>query len=137
MRKFIILLFILGLTAASFGFYFYNKPRSGVSGLKPVEITDAKALFENYSADENASNTKYLGKVVEVYGIVKSVEKDKRGTMNVLLSVGDELSSVNCQFEKSDEMPEVEKGNSVLIKGICSGLLMDVVMVDCEMIKKN
>ena len=111
MRKVIILLAIIGMTAASFGFYYYIKPRSGVSGLKPVEIADAKTLFENYNLDENGSNTKYLGKVVEVYGIVKAVEQDKRGSMNVLINVGDEMGSVNCQFEKQDEMPEIGRAH--------------------------
>ena len=137
MKKIILLLAIIAIAAASFGFYYYNKPRSGVSGVSPAYITDAKALFEEYTLDENAANAKYLGKALEVYGMVKSVETDDRGSMNVMINTGNEMGTVNCQFEKQDEMPVIAKGNAVLVKGFCSGLLMDVVLVDCELITEK
>jgi hypothetical protein len=137
MKKIFVLILILAIGAASFGFYYYNKPRNGVSGMNPVEIADAKVLFEEYTANEEAANTKYLGKVVEVFGIVKSVETDNRGTMSVTIDSGSEMGAVSCQFEKLDEMPDLKKGSSVLIKGICSGMLLDVVLVDCEIVSKK
>lgn len=137
MKKFLVLIAILIIGAGAFGFYYYNKPRSGVSGVTPVAMMDAKDLYAEYSTDETASNAKYLGKAVEVFGIVKSVETDNRGTMSVMLNTGNEMGSVNCQFEKQDEMPHIKNGSSVMIKGFCSGLLMDVVFVDCELEKEN
>ena len=135
MKKIIVLIMILAVGAASFGFYYYNKPRTGVVGLKPAHSLTASALFDSYAADENASNAKYLGKVIEVSGTITSVETDDRGTMNITLDAGNEMSAVNCQIEKQDNMPDVSKGNAVVIKGICSGLLLDVVLVDCEIVK--
>lgn len=137
MKKIIALIIILTVGAGAFGFYYYNKPRSGVSGINPVAIEDAKILFEEYNADETSANAKYLGKVVEVFGIVTSVDTDDRGTMNVMLDSGNEMGAVNCQFEKRDEMPVLKKGNSVLIKGFCSGLLLDIVFVDCEIVSEK
>lgn len=137
MKKIFVLMLILAIGAASFGFYYYNKPRTGVSGLDAVAIVDAKVLFEEYNNNEEASNTKYLGKVIEVSGIVKAVETDDRGTMSVVIDSGNEMGSVNCQFEKRDEMPDMDKGSSVRIKGFCSGLLMDVVIVDCEIVSEK
>jgi hypothetical protein len=134
MKKIIILLTILGIGAASFGFYYYNKPRTGVSGLKADHIIEAPELFEEYTADENGANAKYLGKVVEVTGVVKSIDTDDRGTMNVMIDAGNEMGSVNCQFEKQEKMPQAISGQQVRIKGLCSGLLMDVVLVDCEIV---
>ncbi len=137
MKKIIIILCILGIGAASFGFYYYHLPRKGVSGLNPVEIADAKVLFDEFMADEGAANKKYLGKVIEVFGIVQSVNTDDRGSMNVMIDSENDMGSVNCQFEKQSKMPEIKTGNSVLIKGICSGILMDVVLVDCEVVTKK
>ena len=137
MKKLIVLILIMIGTAGAFGIYFYNKPRSGVSGMKPVAIEDARLLFNEYNTDENAANAKYLGKAIEVFGIVRSVETEEKGKMNIMIETGNEMGAINCQFEKQEEMPEVKKGSSVLIKGFCSGLLMDVVMVDCDMVSKK
>ena len=137
MKKLIVLILIMIGTAGAFGIYFYNKPRNGVSGMKPVAIEDARLLFTEYNTDENAANAKYLGKAIEVFGIVRSVETEEKGKMNIMIETGNEMGAINCQFEKQDEMPEVKKGSSVLIKGFCSGLLMDVVMVDCEMVSQK
>ena len=134
MKKIIILLTILGIGAASFGFYYYHKPRTGVAGLKADYVKEAAVLFEEYSTDENAANAKYLGKVIEVTGTVKSTDTDDRGTMNLIIDAGNEMGSVNCQFEKQDRMPELVKGQHVRVKGLCSGLLLDVVLVDCEIV---
>jgi hypothetical protein len=135
MKKIILLITILAIAAAALGYYYYTKPRAGVSGMKPEFAFNAAALYETYAADENAANAKYLGRVLEVSGIVKALETDDRGTMNVSLESGDEMGAVSCQFEKKDQMPELKAGDAVVLKGICSGLLMDVVLVDCEIIK--
>jgi hypothetical protein len=134
MKKIILLLAILAIGAASFGFYYYNKPRTGVSGLQADQVTEAKMLFEEYSLDENAANAKFLGKVVEVSGNVKSTSTDDRGTLNVVIDAGNELGAVNCQFEKQENLPGLDAGSHVTVKGLCSGLLLDVVLVDCEIV---
>jgi hypothetical protein len=134
MKKTIVIILILGIVGAAFGFYFYNKPRAGVDGLTAEYTTDAASLFAEYNADENSANAKYLGKPIEVTGKVKSFGTDDRGTMNIMIDAGNEMGSVNCQFEKRDQMPAPVEGKEVMIKGFCSGLLIDVVMVDCQMI---
>src|SRR6478609_5849506 len=135
MKKVILLLVILAVTAAAFGFYYYNKPRSGVSGITPAYVVKAASLFEEFSSDENAANAKYLGKVIEVDGTVKSAEAGDNGTMNIMIEAGNEMGAENCQFEKKDVMPDAAPGSAIKVKGFCSGILMDVVLVDCELIQ--
>jgi hypothetical protein len=136
MKKFIIIVLILAAGAGSYGYYLYNKPRTGVSELTAAYSLDAKKIFKEYNADENAANTKFLGKVVEVSGAVRSVDIDDRGTMNIAIETG-EMGAVNCQFEKKDKMPSVVVGNQVNVKGICSGFLLDIVLVDCELVPEK
>jgi len=136
MKKFIIIFLILAAGAGSYGYYLYNKPRAGVSEMTAAYSVDAKNFFTEYNTDENAANRKYLGKVVEVSGKIRSVDVDDRGTMNVAIETG-EMGAVNCQFEKKDKMPSVVAGNLVRVKGICSGFLLDVVLVDCEILTEK
>jgi len=136
MKKLLIIVLILAAGAGSYGYYLYNKPRSGASDMKTAYIVDAKNLFSEFSTDENSANAKYLGKAIEVSGIVRSVDTDDRGTMNVAIET-DEMGAVNCQFEKKDQMPDVTAGKNVSVKGVCSGFLLDVVLVDCEIVKEK
>ena len=126
---------IVAVCAAAFGFYFYNKPRTGVNELKADYTLDAVELLKQYQDDESSANSKYLGKVIEVNGIVKNIAIDDRGTMNVAIDGGNELASINCQFEKKEAPPRLHEGDAIKVKGFCSGLLLDVVMVDCQLIK--
>ena len=136
MKKFLIILLILAAAAGSYGYYLYNKPRSGVSEMTTAFTLDAKGFYSEYNTDENTANTKYLGKVIEVTGKIRSVDTDDRGTINIALETGD-MGAVNCQFEKKDKMPSVVAGNIVRVKGVCSGFLLDVVLVDCEIINEK
>ena len=136
MKKIFIIVLILAVVAGVYAYYLYNKPRSGVSEMTTSYTLDAASLFSEFAADENAANAKYLGKAIEVTGTVRSVDIDDRGTMNVAIETG-EMGAVNCQFEKKEAMPEVADGNKVRVKGICSGFLLDVVMVDCEIMIEN
>ena len=51
----------------------------------------------------------------------------------VILNDGSSISSVICQFEKENvwEVKDLKEGDNITIKGICTGYLMDVVMVRC------
>ena len=130
MKKLLIIVLILVAGAGSYGYYLYTKPRSGAADMKTAYITDAKSLLAEFSTDENSANAKYLGKAIEVSGTIRSIETDDRGTMNVSIETN-EMGAVNCQFEKKDQMPELAAGKSINVKGVCSGYLLDVVLVDC------
>ena len=54
-------------------------------------------------------------------------------TATVFLNDGYSGTSVICQFgrESNEEIKDLKKGDLVTVKGICSGYLMDVVMVRC------
>ena len=136
MKKIIIILLILGAGAGSYGYYLYNKPRAGASDMRTAYVVDAKDFFAEYSSDENAANAKYLGKAVEVTGTIRSIETDDRGTRNIAIETGD-MGAVSCQFEKKDQMPSMTAGSRIRVKGVCSGLLLDVVLVDSEIIIEN
>lgn len=136
MKKIIIIILILAAAAGSYGYYMYKKPRAGAAAMKTAYVIDANSFFSEYTSDENAANTKYLGKAIEVTGTIRSIDTDDRGTMNLAIETGD-MGAVNCQFEKKDQMPSMTAGSRVRVKGVCSGFLLDVVLVDCELIIEN
>ena len=131
-RKILFTIIVIGLGAVAAGAYLFNKPRPSVSDMTPQAIVEAKSLVAEFESDELKSNEKYLGKVIEVTGIVDITSKNEKGEINITLRGGD-LGGVGCQFEKNkmDLLKNITTGNTVTIKGICTGILIDVVLVDC------
>jgi len=127
---------ILLLCGIGYGLYLYNKPHSGVENIAPVVTIAAPALYEQYSANEKDGDKKFLDKVVEINGIVSDVQKTDT-TINILLK-GNGIGGINCSLSIKDNktaLPSV--GATVILKGRCTGFLMDVELVDCIIENKN
>lgn len=126
MKKILAILFCLGLVGALIGLYMFNKPLESVSSMKTNYSINASDLLVAFEENETTANTKYLDKVLEVKGIVDKMESTEEKT-TIYLDAGNPLSSIIFQLEKSDS--ELKKGEEVTLKGICTGYLMDVVLV--------
>ncbi|MGB4845630.1 MAG: hypothetical protein WBP16_14280 [Ferruginibacter sp.] len=110
---------------------------------KPADLTDAKPAFtitaENLSAefenDETSANKKYLGKLVQVNGVIASAVYVQDTLINIVL--GDGLHKVGCQFDKKHAagLQHYQEMNTITVKGICTGYLMDVEMNRCVIVK--
>lgn len=125
-KKIIIALVIIGATGGGVGFYMFNKPLESTMSMKADYSLEPGVLLVAFEEDEAAANTKYLDKVIEVKGQVQKVEKadDK---IAVYLETDNLMSSIIFQME--DVGVQFEKGEEVTLKGICTGYLMDVVLV--------
>jgi hypothetical protein len=137
MKKIIgITALIMILSGVGYGYYLFNKPHQGIADKAPTFKMKAAELVAEYDKDEKAANAKYLGKVVEVRGIISEKVKDAKGTYNVTLQAED-LAGVGCQFDQTlvNDVKSLKEGQEVYIKGICTGVLMDVVLVDCVCVK--
>lgn len=133
MKKLLLLGGLFGvLTAGGIGYYLFNKPHQSIKSVDADFQVPALELVTQFQDNEDASNKKYLGKVIEVNGSVSDIATDEKGVLNITLQ-GSDLAGVTCQFEKANQESalQLKKGQSVSIKGICTGILMDVVLVDC------
>ncbi|MCX6290997.1 MAG: hypothetical protein NT126_04470 [Bacteroidetes bacterium] len=132
MKKFIIIAIIVMGSGVAYAYYLFNKPHQGVSHKEAAYTMESRQLFNEYDQNENSANKKYLGKVVCVYGKVADKGVDSKGAMSLILE-GGEMAGVGCQFDKivMDDIKDVKKGQVIKVKGVCTGMLMDVVLVDC------
>jgi hypothetical protein len=99
-----------------------------------ADITiDAVNLVKQFETNEAEANTKYLDKVLFITGTVESVTEDA-ASINVTLKNPGEISGVICSFDKTlTQADSFVVGQSVSIKGRCTGYLMDVVLNDCAL----
>ena len=129
------LLLLIGIPAAWYGWREYNRTAGPTSELEATETIEAVALLQAYTADENAANARFNGKVLLVSGTVREVKAPENGLVDVVLETGDPLAGVVCQFAQADVPSALTAGAPARIKGISTGLLMDVVLQRCAIVE--
>jgi hypothetical protein len=105
----------------------YNQPHRSAATETAVSL-NARQLAAEYERDETGANKKYLGNAVQVSGTVSDVSVNQQNKPVIVLT-GTDMSGVQCSLLK--EIAGIKKGDSVTIKGFCSGYLTDVVMDRC------
>jgi RecG-like helicase len=141
MKKFKKILFVISIAAfaaAGYGFYLYNKKPADVRTLEANFQLTAAALLADYNKDETAANKKYLDKVIDVKGKVTDIKLEPAtGQATVILDSGDPMAAVTCSFynEEIESVKKITQGSEIVIKGKCTGKLMDVVLNKCSIVK--
>ena len=130
-KRWTILLVTLAIiTALLVGYRIYNKPhRSAAEG--PALVLNAADLAAAYNKNEADANKQYLGKTLELTGVVDAVLENQQHGKTIMLQ-GDAMSGVQCAM--LDSAVTAVKGDSITIRGFCNGFLADVVMDRCILI---
>lgn len=135
--KFILIVILLtGLAGIITGIYFYNLRNKNLLKEKPDFTITAEDLQKEFESDENASTSKFVNKIVEVTGVISSIEKGENNAINVALTTGSSLSSVICTFPGNTDTSGLIAGRTVTLRGECSGFLMDVLLNNCVVISE-
>ena len=128
-----IIIVIAFIAAIAFGVYYYifiyssNNHRQ-VQSETGIVIT-ADSLVAKYQADEKLANSLYLNKAVVVTGNLLSIDKNQEGKTTLVIGRSDSFSNVSITM--SSNLPIAQKvGESITIKGLCTGALSDVVITD-------
>lgn len=134
-------------------YYLFNMPHRDVQSTAIDYRIETTTLVEEYLADAQAANKKYLqaegdSKILAVTGIVESITEDMKLQKVVLLKGANDKAGVRCTFMNTTNANAVglKKGDLVTIKGVIrSGASYDtdlemyenVIMENCDVIKNN
>ncbi|MDX1477174.1 MAG: hypothetical protein R3301_05680 [Saprospiraceae bacterium] len=135
MKRLIRIALVLAAIGVGVGVYMWNKPHRNIAKAKPARTTTAAALVQTYQDDERAANAQYLGEIIQVSGTVRAVETSDDGTSQILLASDDLMASVSCNLQADQDVSGINPGDEVTVKGECTGILMDVVVERCVLIK--
>jgi hypothetical protein len=126
---------LLLICLAAWGLYTVYKPHRNVEGEDAAATLTATSLYNEFAKNESEANKKWTGKVLEVKGIISSVTESGNYISLNLAATAD--GGVNCSVLKKDLPADhtFNKGDSISVKGKCTGFLMDVNMVDCIITK--
>lgn len=131
--KIILAIIVIGsITGAVIFYRTWFTPHRDVKDEAAITVT-AQGIMDAYNADEKKANTLYLDKAIEVSGEVSDVNTTQQGKTVVSLKTADPMGGVRCTMK---ENTDIKPGEAVRIKGICSGFLMDVTLIDCYTVKQ-
>jgi len=130
----IIVAATVAVVGGTFALIEYNRGPQGVSSMEPVGTVKAEELLNAFVADEALATGTYVGEqeqAVQVSGAIGAMEEVGEGKTNVILETGDPLAGIVCEFATKDIPITWRSGATVSVKGICTGILLDVVLVRC------
>lgn len=108
----------------------YNKPHKEVQNSPPDVMITAESLIGAFENNEQEANEKYLDKIIQIEGVVSSINTSN-GNSVITLSASDSMGTVVCTMEPSQNkrVLGIENGTTITLKGICTGFIMDVMLV--------
>lgn len=98
-------------------------------------VVNAAALVDAFEKNEQNGNALYLDKAVEVTGTIEYVKLNQAGKQTVRLQSNDPMAGVMCTLRNKDD--NIQAGTVLTLKGICTGYLSDVIIIDAVVIKNS
>jgi hypothetical protein len=132
----LFLVTFIALSAILAALYFYNLKHTDMAKAKPDFVITASLLQKAFAVDETAASARYINKIVEVTGKIASIKPAENNVLNISLVTEDDLSSVICTFSSIADPTKFVEGTEIIIRGECSGFLMDVLLNNCAVIVK-
>jgi len=125
--KGILLLIVIGGVSA---YLMYNKSHKDLKSSDADAVMTAAELVKLYDSDEVIADAKFLDKTIEIQGTIVEITDS-----GLLIDGEHEMIGVTCEFENMAEISDLKVNESVKVRGICTGKLMDVVLSRCILIK--
>ena len=143
-RAFLIVSLIL-LTGILYVYREYNRGNKVLSEVEPAIKISAHDISSSFAQSDSLSNSKFLGKVIEIEGVVKNIEMPDSNISVIIMSGNNEMSSVRCTMDSSlhSKAISIEIGTAATLKGICTGynadelLGSDVLMNRCVIVNRK
>lgn len=139
LRKFIYLLILAFIGAGIYMYYQYNKPHATLG--EPNMKVNAASLVEEFTNSEENAMIKYVGTadkmlVTQIEGTISEIKKEGEQTI-IFLDSGNPISSVSCTLDKKEQLSgNYQAGSSIILKGLVTGILGDVIIDRCVIVNK-
>ncbi len=133
-RNVLIVLLVAAIIGGIIGYRQYNKPHRNLKSEEVTAQITAQELFDDYKKDEAAANEKYLDNILQISGTIEKVNiEEEKSTLQ--LQTDDLMAGIICEFEQGELKTIPTAGEKINVRGICTGMLMDVVLVRCVLMK--
>jgi len=134
-KKIITIILGIGIISLFIAYQIYNKPHVNVSDTKSDITITADQIINDFSSDETKANRSYLDKIIKISGVISELKVVKQKGI-ITLKTNHDFGSILCHLsdKASQKINSLKEGQTLTLKGICTGFLMDVILVKCEII---
>jgi len=123
----------------------YNRGNKVLSEVEPAIKISAQDISSSFAQSDSLSNSKFLGKIIEIEGVVKHIEMPDSNISVIVMSGNNEMSSVRCTMDSSFQIKSIsiDIGTPAIVRGICTGynadelLGSDVLMNRCVIVNRK
>jgi hypothetical protein len=135
MKKVLALLLLVTIIVGSLIAYMhYNKPHRNPANEAAIKVSAAE-LFKLYENDETKANESFLDKTLEITGTVGEITFNQEKKPIVMLQTENTFFGVRCTM--LDNVISAEPGQTITLRGICTGYLSDVVIIQATIINDS
>jgi hypothetical protein len=139
----ILIVGLILLTGVLYVYKEYNRGNKVLSEVEPSIKISANDISVSFAQSDSLANLKFLGKVIEIEGVIKNIEMPDSNISVIVLAGNNEMSSIRCTMDSSfhNTSNQNETGTSATLKGICTGynaddlLGSDVLLNRCVIVK--
>lgn len=124
---------VAGFLFIAFGSDDETATETEISTQEPAFTVSARQLYADYEANGVAADGKYKGKVLQVTGVVNTIDRDIMDKIYVTLKGDQYFGDIQCFFAESHvgTASQLSKGQTITVKGKCDGKLMNVMLKGC------
>lgn len=110
----------------------FNKPQIDVKKAKTELRINSNELIHSFISDETKADSSFVERVIEVEGIVEKITFKNEKT-SIILQTQIDSSNIICEMRDDDydRLAVLKEGEEVIVKGVCKGFLMDVIILNC------
>lgn len=104
----------------------------------PELRVNASNIYRSFCEDEGQARQLYLDKIVEVSGLLRSVEKTPEGKYSLTMDFESSMGHLRCELSDA-EYPDLDRlkiGEVVTVKGFFREYLFEVLMDQSIIIKQ-
>lgn len=127
-------LLLIAVVIAGIAGYFvwanFLKTAPSMSRLDADYRVNAVSFYAEFEESEEAANVKYQNKIVEIVGEVEGLDVSD-GSLPVITIKTDGFGTVKCTMESqlsSKDLNSIQINSSLVIRGECQGMLLDVLI---------
>lgn len=112
-------------------------PDKNISKAKADFVLPANKLFNEFDSNEAKANKKYMDRIIEVSGNIAEINEDQKGAKVITLKSKDDFSGVLCTLNENETttLNSYKINQPIKIRGVCTGMLMDVVLNKCVIVE--
>ncbi|GEL72986.1 OB-fold protein [Myxococcus virescens] len=111
---------------------------SAATNRPPPKDVELRSLLSEYSDNEVRADSNFKDHVIQTAGIVDDVKKDIMNSVYITVGTGRqfEIPQVQCYVadDHVNKAANLSKGSRVKVRGRVQGLMMNVLVRDCEIV---